>query len=79
MDFNLDAPDGMGTQKKGPAPSSVQKSSEYVFVYRYSEMFSYDILKSNDLDDMKNLKRFVAEAVNRRLRIREIPDILDLD
>jgi len=42
-------------------------------------MFSYKDLKNNDLDDMRTLKRLVAEAVNRRLRIREIPDSLDLD
>jgi len=42
-------------------------------------MFSHAELKNNDLDDLRTLKRLVAEAVNKRLRIREIPDILDLD
>ena len=42
-------------------------------------MFSYAEIKNNDLDDLRVLKMKVAEAVNRRLRIREIPDILDMD
>jgi len=40
-DLSLDPLDGMSSQKKGSAPSAVQKSSEHVFVYRYEEMFSY--------------------------------------
>lgn len=42
-------------------------------------MFSYDECKNNNLDDLGILKNMVAQAVNRRLRIREIPDILDID
>ena len=42
-------------------------------------MFSYQEVKNNNLDDIGILKNMVAQAVNKRLRIREIPDILDID
>jgi len=42
-------------------------------------MFSYEEVKNNDLEEIGILRKMVAEAVNKRLRIREIPDILDID
>ena len=64
--------------KKEQAPAKAQQSSEYVFVFKYEELFTQAELAENDLDDLRTLKRLVAMAMNKRLRIREIPDLLDL-
>jgi hypothetical protein len=64
--------------KKEPAPGSAQKSNEYVFVFKYNELFTQAELSENNLEDIKTLKKLVSVAMNKRLRIREIPDVLDL-
>jgi hypothetical protein len=64
--------------KKEQAPANAQRSSEYVFVFKYEELFTQAELAENDLEDLRTLKRLVAMAMNKRLRIREIPDLLDL-
>ena len=64
--------------KKDQAPGTAQRSSEYVFVFKYEELFTQAELADNDLEDLKTLKRLVASAMNKRLRVREIPDLLDL-
>ena len=64
--------------KKEQAPAKAQQSSEYVFVFKYEELFTQAELAENDLEDLRTLKKLVAMAMNKRLRIREIPDLLDL-
>jgi len=59
--------------------SNLQVSQEYIFVFRLAEVFSPDELKSKDLFDIRGLKKMVTGAVNRRLRIREIPDFINSD
>ena len=50
------------------------KSQEFVFVFKYEEVFTEtEMLKSN-LEDLKILKKLVAESVNKRLRIKEIEE-----
>jgi hypothetical protein len=64
--------------KREQAPAKAQQSSEHVFVFKYEELFTQAELAENDLEDLRTLKRLVAMAMNKRLRIREIPDLLDL-
>ena len=63
--------------KQDPAPSAAQSSREYVFVFKYDELFTPTELAENDVQDLTALKRLVATAMNKRLRVREIPDALD--
>ena len=42
-------------------------------------MFSYEELRIEDLITLKVLKKTVAKAVNRRLRVRAVPDLLGVD
>ena len=55
---------------------TIQKAREYVFVFKYEEVFTPGELAGGDLDSISTLKRMVAGAMNKRLRIREIPDHL---
>lgn len=50
-----------------------------MFVYRFDEIFSTTELDTHNLENLPVLKKQVALAINRRLRIREIPDVLDLE
>ena len=52
--------------------NSVQVSSEQVYVYKYSEVFTSAELTSNNLADVKVLKKLVAASMNTRLRIKQI-------
>lgn len=64
--------------KKEAIPPAAQSSSEYVFIFKYDELFTPAQLAESDLEDLSVLKRLVASAMNKRLRVREIPDLLDL-
>jgi len=43
--------------KKEQAPANAQQSSEYVFVFKYEELFTQAELAENDLEDLRTLKR----------------------
>lgn len=64
--------------KKEATPAAAQSSSEYVFIFKYNELFTPAQMAESDLGDISVLKRLVASAMNKRLRVREIPDLLDL-
>lgn len=46
-----------------------------MFVFTYSEVFSEAEMKEK-LDDLPTLKKLVANSINKRLRIKEIPNYL---
>jgi hypothetical protein len=51
---------------------------ESVFVYRYDEIFSIAQLESGDCEQLPTMKKMLAAIINKRLRIKEIPDYLEL-
>lgn len=69
--------------QEGSAPPaaalSTQRVKDHVFVYYYDEVFSYDELQKCDLTDLKTLKIQIARAVNSKLKVREIPDLLNVN
>lgn len=67
-----------GMPKQDPVQGAAQSSREYVFVFSYQELFTPQEMAENEVQDLTALKRLVATAMNRRLRVREIPDALDL-
>lgn len=54
---------------------------DHIFVYRYDEIFSLAEIKLNEgsIHELKTLRRMVTYSISKRLRIREIPDILNLN
>lgn len=59
----------------------VSKSQEYIYVFRYDEVFTQNELERimSEVEDLKILKRLVSNAVNTRLRVREIPSYYEMD
>ena len=60
---------------------TLQKVEDHVFVYRYDEIFSRRQLMMNhgQLNETNTLKSMVSYSIKKRLRVREIPDILSLN
>ena len=58
--------------------NKMEVSTDHVFVYEYEHIFTYEERK-NDLTSDRVLKSMVAKAVNSRLRVRSIPDLLATD
>lgn len=54
---------------------------DHVFVYRYDEIFSLAELKFNkgSIHELSTLRKMVTTAIRKRFRIREVPDILNLN
>jgi len=59
--------------------SNVMVTQEFVFVFRYDEVFTFQELKSKEMGDLKYVKKLLAQVIKKRLKIREIPDILAVD
>ena len=54
----------------------VQKTEEFVFVFRYTEVFSAEEIDTFATDEIVVLKKLVASAINKRLRIRQLADVM---
>jgi len=64
----------LGERSAVPSQQAVQKTDEFVFVFRYSEVFSAEELSTYSTDELVVLKKLVASAINKRLRIRQLSD-----
>lgn len=60
------------------ASNSTMETKEYVFVYRYDEVFSFKEMQ-DDLSDNRALSKLFQTEVWKRLKIKEVPDLLGLN
>ena len=62
-------------------PQTFQKVEEHIFVFRYDEIFTDQELKMNgeSINELKTLKRMVGQAIAKRLKVREVPNILNMN